>query len=57
MHRHVLSDREWNLLVPLLPQRAQTGRPPNDHRTIIDAQLWLAKTGTAQPGPNRGADP
>jgi transposase len=45
MHRHVLSDREWNLLAPLLPQRAQTGRPPNDHRTIIDVLLWLAKTG------------
>ena len=45
MHRHALSDREWKLLAPLLPQRAQTGRPPNDHRTIIDALLWLAKTG------------
>ncbi len=45
MHRHVLSDREWNLLVPLLPQRAQTGRPAKDRRTVIDALLWLAKTG------------
>ena len=45
MPRHALSDREWNLLAPLLPQRARTGRPPNDHRTIIDALLWLAKTG------------
>ena len=45
MHRHVLSDREWDLLAPLLPQRARTGRPPADHRTIIDALLWLAKTG------------
>ena len=45
MHRHALSDREWNLLAPLLPQWAQTGRPPNDHRTIIDALLWLTKTG------------
>jgi transposase len=45
MPRHALSDREWNLLAPLLPQRARTGRPPSDHRTVIDAQLWLAKTG------------
>ena len=45
MHRDVLSDREWNLLAPLLPQRARTGRPPKEHRTIIDALLWLAKTG------------
>jgi transposase len=45
MPRHALSDREWNLLAPLLPERARTGRPPNDHRAIIDALLWLAKTG------------
>ena len=45
MHRHVLPDREWNLLAPLLPSRSRTGRAPKDHRTIIDALLWLAKTG------------
>ena len=45
MPRHALSDCEWNLLEPLLPQRAQTGRPPKEHRAIIDALLWLAKTG------------
>jgi transposase len=45
MHRHPLSGREWNLLAPLMPRRAQTGRPPNNYRTIIDALLWLAKTG------------
>ena len=28
----------------LLPER-RTGRPPRDHRTIIDALLWLGKTG------------
>ncbi len=47
MHRHALSDREWNLLAPLLPQQARTGRPPKCHRTIIDALLCLAKAGTA----------
>src|SRR5215207_8432268 len=45
MQSHALSGREWNQLAALLPQRARTGRPPNDHRTIIDALLWLAKTG------------
>ena len=45
MPRHALTDREWNLLAPLLPRRARTGRPPKEHRTIIDALLWLAKTG------------
>src|SRR5215207_9421682 len=45
MHRHVLPDREWNLLAPLLPSRSRTGRAPKNHRTIIDALLWLARTG------------
>ena len=45
MERHALTDREWKVLAPLLPRRAQTGRPPKEHRAIIDALLWLAKTG------------
>ncbi len=44
MHRHALNDREWMRLRPLLPQR-RTGRPPRDHRLILDALLWLGKTG------------
>jgi transposase len=43
--RHGLTDREWTRLSPLLPLRARTGRPPKDHRTIIDALLWLGRTG------------
>ena len=45
MPRHDLIEREWVRLKPLLPQRARTGRPPKDHRLILDALLWLAKTG------------
>ena len=45
MERHALTDREWKVLAPLLPRRAGTGRPPKEHRAIIDALLWLAKTG------------
>jgi transposase len=45
MHRHALSEREWSRLEPLLPPKSRTGRPPKDHRTIIDALLWLAKAG------------
>jgi transposase len=44
MQRHALTDREWTRLEPLLPKR-RTGRPPKNHRTILDALLWLAKTG------------
>ena len=43
--RHGLSDAAWRRLEPLLPRRARTGRPPKDHRAIIDALLWLGKTG------------
>ena len=42
MMRHALSDREWTRLEPLLPKR-RTGRPPKDHRIILDALLWLSK--------------
>ena len=45
MQRHALTDREWDLLTPLLLMRASTGRPPKEHRMIIEALLWLAKTG------------
>ena len=45
MQRHGLTDREWTRLRPLLPPRACTGRPPKDHRLVIDALLWLDKTG------------
>src|SRR5918995_6766171 len=45
MDRHSLSNAEWARLEPLLPRRSRTGRPPKDHRIIVNALLWLAKTG------------
>ena len=45
MRRHRLTDREWTRLRPLLPPRARTGRPPRDDRLVLDALLWLGKTG------------
>ena len=44
MPRHEMTDREWTRLKLLLPKR-RTGRPSKDHRMIINALLWLAKTG------------
>ena len=44
MQRHALSDRQWACLEPLLPKR-HTGRPPKDYRIILDALLWLGRTG------------
>jgi transposase len=40
-----LSDTEWARLRPLMPDRSCTGRPPKDHRVVLDALLWLARTG------------
>jgi transposase len=45
MQRHGLTDREWLRLAPLLPPRSRKGRPPKDHRLILDALLWLDRTG------------
>ena len=46
MARHELTDQQWERLAPLLPpQKPHTGRPNNDHRTIINALLWLLRTG------------
>jgi transposase len=43
--RRGLSDAEWARLRPVLPPRARTGRPRRDERSVIDALLWLARTG------------
>jgi transposase len=45
MNRRGLTDREWTRLRPLLPPRPRTGRPPKDHRVVLDALLWLGRTG------------
>jgi transposase len=44
--RHELTDEQWVRLKPLLPpQRPTTGRPANDHRTVLNGILWILRTG------------
>ena len=44
--RHELTDEQWEKLEPLVPpQKPRTGRPNQDHRTIINGILWILKTG------------
>lgn len=46
MHRHELTNEQWQKLEPLLPpQKPRTGRPNADHRTIINGILWVLRTG------------
>jgi transposase len=45
-----LTDAQWAALQPLLPpQRPPVGRPNNDHRQVVEAMVWLARTGSPWP--------
>ncbi len=44
--RHALTEEQWERLAPLLPpQRPRTGRPANDHRAVLNAILWVLRSG------------
>jgi len=46
MNRHALTNKPWERLQPLLPpQKPNTGRPAADHRRLLNALLWLLRTG------------
>ncbi len=46
MRRHELTDEQWELVGPMLPQKvARTGRPPADRRVMLDGILWTLSTG------------
>ena len=40
-----LTDEQWKILRKLLPKPATTGRPPLDRREVINAILYLTRTG------------
>lgn len=41
-----LADGQWARLLPLLPpQRPVRGRPAKDHRVVVNAILWVLRTG------------
>lgn len=46
MTRHQLTDEEWDCIADVFSVPAQTGRPPRDRRTIVDAILWILRTGS-----------
>ena len=46
LHRHAISDADWDRIKDLLPGRAgQTGWLAEDNRRFVDAVLYVARTG------------
>ena len=46
MTRDRLTDEQWELIADILPQPAWTGRPPKNRRKVVDAILWILRTGS-----------
>ncbi len=45
-NRGELTDEQWEKIEPYLPpQKAWTGKPSHNHRTIINGILWILRTG------------
>jgi Putative transposase of IS4/5 family (DUF4096) len=42
-----LTDEEWEMVDPLLPNKPPAGRPYNDHRTVLGGIMWVARTGSS----------
>jgi transposase len=46
MHRHELSDEQWEAVEPLIPRsNASTGRPRSDPRLMLNGIFWILGTG------------
>ena len=52
MIRGLLTDDEWAYFEPFLIRRA--GRPPRNHRRVMDATFWLMRTGAPWRDPAGG---
>jgi transposase len=40
-----LTDGQWNRLEPLLPRIGGPGRPCQPHRVMLEAMIWILRTG------------
>lgn len=49
LRRYELTDQEWEQIAPLLPAQntGKPGRPPKDNRLMLNAMVWLARSGAA----------
>ena len=47
MVRGLLNDEEWAFFAPfVIEQGPKRGRPPADHRRVLDAVFWIGRTGS-----------
>jgi len=42
-----LTNEHWEQVRPLLPLQKPTGRPAVDHRLMLEAMLWVVRTGSS----------
>ena len=49
LRRYELTDQEWEQIAPLLPAQntGKPGRPPKDNRLMLNAMVWLTRSGAA----------
>ena len=48
MVRGLMSDEEWAFFAPFVIERGpKRGRPPKDHRLVLDGVFWIGRTGSA----------
>jgi transposase len=46
MHRHEISDNDWDRIKDFLPpENTGEGRPSKPNRDMLNGMLWIAKTG------------
>ena len=46
MARNILSDDDWHRLKQLIPpKKTKKGRPRKDDRNVVEAILWILRTG------------
>lgn len=46
MVRHRLTDEQWGLIADVFPPPKPTGRPPTNPRVVVNAILWILRTGS-----------
>ena len=55
--RLLMEDAEWELFEPFIVAiRERGGRPASDHRRVLDARFWIARTGLPWRDARSGSD-